>query len=362
MEFVYPDYSSRSIYNLACGIAEFLGVNRQCKGNKIGITGKRLVLALIDGMGYKMMEKAGINVDTYITTVFPSTTATVITTLFTAQLPGEHGILGYTTYSKKLGSVINTLKYTYPLIDSRDSISSQVKYSTLFPEVKSYLAEVTDKNTAGVIPKGLNDTEFTNMTHGKVKVTKTYSTYFDAFYELNNALNENYDFVYFYIPDVDTLAHRHGPNSEVVKEAMKDIYGRLSKLAALRREYEFVIIADHGHVQTRDHVIFNNDTEFLNILDLPPYGDSRAIFLHSKYDLKTYLYSRYPSLKVFPRNEFEKLLGKEGSYADFIAVPDDDKAYVYLFKQQQDDYTKLIGHHGGLSEDEMKIPLVIMNG
>ncbi|BCU69526.1 alkaline phosphatase family protein [Stygiolobus caldivivus] len=362
MELVYPEYTSKSLYNLACGIAEFLGVERVCKGNKIGIPGKRLVLALVDGMGYKMMENAGISVDSYITTVFPSTTATVITTLFTAQLPGEHGVLGYTTYSKKLGGVINTLKYTYPLIDSRDSISSQVKYSVAFPKLQSYPQEVKDKKTAEVIPKGLEGTEFTDVTHGKVSNTKTYSNYFDAFYMLGKTLEENYDFVYFYIPDVDTLAHKHGPNTDVVKEAIRSIYDRLVKLAEKNKEYTFVIIADHGHVQTNEHVIFNNDSDLLNKIDVPPYGDSRAIFLHSRYDLKTYLYSKYPTLEVFPRTEFEKLLGREGSYADYIAVPKDDRAYVYLFKQQQDDYTKLIGHHGGLSEDEMKIPLVIING
>ena len=358
MDFVYPDYTSKSIYNLACGVAEFLGVERHCVGNKIGITGKRVVLALIDGMGYKMMKNAGINVDSYITTVFPSTTSTVITTLFTAQLPGEHGVLGYNTYSKRLGSVINTLKYTYPSLDSRDSI--QIKFEETFKEVQSYLKDVKDKKTAEVIPKGIDNTEFTNSTHGKTNTTKTFSTFHDAFYELGKILDENYDFIYFYIPDVDTVAHKHGPNADVVKEVIREVYERLIKLASKRTDYTFIITADHGHIQTSQHVIFNNDTEFLNMLEIPPYGDSRAIFLHSKYDLKTYLYNKYPTLEVFPRSEFEKLLGKDGSYADFIAVPKDDRAYVYLYKQ--DEYTKLIGHHSGLSEDEMLIPLVILNG
>lgn len=362
MSFVYPDYYENSIYNLACGIAEFLGVKKECKGKKISISGKRLVLVLLDGLGYKMLNESGFTIERKITTVFPSTTSTVITTLFTAQLPGEHEILGYNTFSKRLGGIANALRYTYPAIGSRDIINDNIKFSSAFPSVKSYLAEVSNKKTASVIPKGIENTEFTMATHGKVATVKTYATYWDAFYELTNILNNDYDFIYFYYPDIDTLSHKYGPYSLPVKDAIRDVYQSIIKVAEKYKDFTFVITADHGHVNVSSHILLNNDTELLNMLYLPPYGDSRALFFITKYELKTYLYHKYPEIKVFDKTDFEKLIGNQSINADYIGVPLDDKAYIYSFKDQSDDYTKLKGHHGGLSEEEMFIPLVVING
>ncbi|MBB5252859.1 alkaline phosphatase family protein [Sulfurisphaera ohwakuensis] len=361
MNFIYPDYMRNSIYNLACGIADFLGAKRECRGNKINISGKKLALILLDGLGYNMLKSVGLESENKITTVFPSTTSTVLTTLFTAQLPGEHGILGYNTLSKRLGGIANALRFTYPAIGNRDTVTENIKFSSAFPNVKSYLTEVKDKKTAEVIPKGIDNTEFTLATHGKVSTTKTYVTYWDALYEFSNIL-QDYDFVYFYIPDIDTLAHKYGPSSLPVKQAIKEIFEGVRQIALHHQDYIFVITADHGHVEASSHILLNQDTELLDMLYLPPYGDSRALFFLTKFDLKTYLYHKYPELKVFEKVDFERLVGAENINADFIAVPSDNKAYIYSFKDQTDDYAKLKGHHGGLSEDEMYVPLVILNG
>ncbi|BFH73620.1 alkaline phosphatase family protein [Sulfurisphaera javensis] len=361
MSITYPDYNGNSIYNLACGIADFLGVKRECKGNKINIAGKKLALVLLDGLGYNMLRSVGYEVENKITTVFPSTTSTVITTLFTALLPAEHGILGYNTFSKRLGGIANALKYTYPAIGDRDAVSENIKFSNAFPSVKSYLSEVKDKKTASVVPKGIENTEFTMATHGKVSTTKIYSTYWDALYEFSNILTD-YDFVYFYLPDIDTLAHKYGPSSIPVKQAIRDIFEGVRQIAYSHKDYTFIIVADHGHVDVSSHVLLNNDSELLDMLYLPPYGDSRALFFLTKYELKTYLYHKYPELKVFDKNDFEKLVGGDKINADYIAVPLDNKAYIYSFRDQTDDYAKLKGHHGGLSEDEMYIPMVVING
>ena len=361
MSFVYPDYNKNSIYNLACGIADFLEVKRDCKGNKINIPGKRLALVLLDGLGYNMLRNMGYEIESKITTVFPSTTSTVITTLFTAQLPGEHKILGYTTFSKRLGGITNALKYTYPPVETRDSISQSIKFVSAFPNVKSYLTDVKDKKTAAVVPKGIENAEFTMATHGRVSATKTYSNYWDALYEFNDILKDNYDFVYFYIPDIDSLAHKHGPSSLPVKQAIKDIFEGVKQIASYHKEYTFIITSDHGHVEVSSHILLNSDSELLELLDLPPYGDSRALFFITRSELKTFLYHKYPELRVFDKLDFEKLVGTNQIYADFIAVPTDNKAYIYSFKDEMDNYTKLKGHHGGLSEDEMYIPLVILN-
>ncbi|WP_029552512.1 alkaline phosphatase family protein [Saccharolobus solfataricus] len=366
MDLILPDYSGENIYTLSCFVAEYLGVKRQCL-NKMNLNvNNRLVLALFDGLGWNVFSQAGVNLKAKkITTVFPSTTSTVLTTLFTALTPAEHSVLGYNTFSKRLGGVVNTLRYTYPTVSDRDSIKDSVPFSSSFPHVKSYLKEVQDKKTISIVPKGIENTEFSNATHGASGESKTYVNFWDAFYQLSQVLQQDtYDFIYFYIPDVDTLSHRYGPYAEPTIKSARDILTSILEISQKHKKYSFLITADHGHVPVTETIIFNNDQELLNMLDVPPYGDSRAIFLRTRYDVSTYLNRKYVSLKIFGKSDFERLLGKINDITalpDYIAVPTDYRAFIFNFKDK-DEYDKLKGHHGGLLQEEFEIPLVILNG
>lgn len=367
MDAILPDYYGENIYTLACTIAHHLGVKRQCLKELNVSLGNKIVLALFDGLGWNIFERTGIKMDAKkITSVFPSTTSTVLTTLFTALTPGEHGVLGYTTFVKRLGGIINTLRYTYPSIDERDSIKDAIPFSTSFPYVKSYLKEVPgDKKTVEIIPKGIENTEFTSATHGGAKESKTFVNFWDAFFQLSQTLQQDlYDFIYFYVPDVDTLAHKYGPYAEPTIQSARDLLTSIKIISEKYKKYTFLITADHGHVPVSQNILWNNDVDLLNLLDVPPYGDSRAIFLRSRYDVKTYLLRKYDNLIVFSKGDAEKLLGKINDYdlvPDYIVVPTDYKSYIFSFKQN-DEYDKLKGHHGGLLPEEFEIPLVILNG
>ncbi|AWR96626.1 nucleotide pyrophosphatase [Acidianus sulfidivorans JP7] len=363
MSLLLPNYE-KNIYSLACGIADFLGVKRNCI-SKINISGKRLALVLLDGFGWNILSKSTsiVKEAEKIQTVFPSTTSTVITTLFTAQTPGEHGILGYNTFVKKLGGIINALKFTHPAINSRDAIEPSIPFESAFPNVKSYLSEVKDKKTIEIIPKNIDGTEFSKATHAKTSETKNYIDDWDAIYTFSQVLQNNYDFVYLYIPTVDSLAHKFGPYSEPTLTAAKYIFESIYNISKKYPEYTVIITADHGHVEVGNNIDMNSNTELLGMLDVPPYGDSRALFLRSRYDMKTYLYNRY-NLRVFTKDEFPSLFGKIDNNVDlpdYIAVPLDNTAYIFDYKENGE-YGKLKGHHGGLLSEEFEIPLVTING
>ncbi|WP_338603497.1 alkaline phosphatase family protein [Sulfolobus tengchongensis] len=366
MDVLLPDYYGENIYTLACFISHHLGVERQCL-NKMNLNvNNKIVLALFDGLGWNIYKQSGISINARkITTVFPSTTSTVLTTLFTALTPGEHNVLGYNTFVKRLGGIVNTLRYTYPPINDRDSIKDAIPFSTSFPTVKSYLKDVQGKKTLSIVPKGIENTEFSSATHGGTSETKTYVNFWDAFYLLSQALQQDaYDFIYIYIPDVDTLSHRYGPYAEPTIKSAKDILTSIVTVSEKYSKYTFLVTADHGHVPVSQNILLNNDQELLDLLDVPPYGDSRAIFLRTRYDVSTYLTRKYENLKIFTRSDFEKLLGRindGNAMPDYIAVPTDYRSYIFSFKQN-DEYDKLKGHHGGLLPEEFEIPLVILNG
>ncbi|BBG25263.1 alkaline phosphatase family protein [Sulfuracidifex tepidarius] len=365
MDLRYPDYSSENIYTLACGISSFLGVERNCLG-KIEVHSRRAALVLLDGLGWSTLGKVGIPKEARkITTVFPSTTSTVLTTLFTAMTPGEHGVLGYNTFVKRMGGVINTLRFTHPSVKERDSFKDSIGFDKVFPNVKGYLKEVKEKKTVEIVPRGIDGNEFSKATHENTTETKTYSNLWDALYIFSDSLQKDYDFVYLYIPDVDTMSHKYGPYVEPTVSTAKAVFEGVYNVAKNNADkFSTFITADHGHVSVSESLILMDDKELMDMLEVPPYGDSRALFMRSRYDLSTYISRKYETLKMFSRNEVleKSLLGRvaDQSYVpDYIGVPTDYKSYIFDYKDNGE-YAKLKGHHGGLLPEEFEIPLVVL--
>ncbi len=365
MDLLEVNYSKENIYSLACGISSFLGVNRNCLG-KIDVHGRRVALVLLDGLGWSTLSRIGVPKEAKkMTTVFPSTTSTVITTLFTAMTPGEHGVLGYNTFVKRMGGIINTLRFTHPSVRERDAFKDSLGFEKVFPNVKSYLKEVGEnKRTLEIVPRGLEGNEFSKATHENTTETKTFSNLWDALYIFSDALQRDYEFIYLYIPDVDSMSHKYGPYVEPTLSTAKAVFQGVYDVAKRNSDkFSTFITADHGHVTVSDNVNLLDDKKLMDMLEVPPYGDSRALFMRSRYELSTYL-SRYEALKVFTKQEVidAGLLGRVNDPSivpDYIGVPQDYKSYIFDYKDDGE-YGRLKGHHGGLLPEEFEIPLVIL--
>jgi|BEDMetMinimDraft_1075159.scaffolds.fasta_scaffold00033_10 hypothetical protein len=362
-----PDYrGGKNIYSVAQGVANFLGVKRG-NGKPLELSGRRLVLVLLDGLGWSTMTRssfrppAGASLEKF-TTVFPSTTSTVLTTLFTAQTPGEHGVLGYTCFSKRVGSTVIPVKYTFSGLGERDTLKDLGPFESLFPGAKPYLGEASAKAVA-LLPRGIEGSGF-NSAMLKGAEVRGYSGHWDAFQSLDYVLQiREYQFVYLYISDVDFLSHKHGPLSWAAISSASELLSLTAGLAERYKEYTFLVTADHGHVDSKK-VNLNEDSELLNNLDVPPYGDSRALFLRTRQPVRAYLESRYPQLKVFQRDSFPELFGGVGpatDLPDYVAVPTDQSAFLFSPKLNDPEYQSLRGHHGGLMEDELEIPVIKFN-
>ena len=363
MSLIYPDYS-KNLYSLGCGIAKWLGVELQCN-TSYSLTGKKLVLLILDGFGWNIMESSlgEVKETIKIHGVFPSTTSATLASIFTGKTPAEHGILGYNTYVKRLGGIVNVLRYTHPTLNERDSLSDGLPVEKAFPEAKGYLSQVKE-GTASVLPQGIENTQFTTTVQGTTQETKTYLNVWDAYESLKQLMDKGTRFIYAYIPDIDSLAHKYGPYADPVKLATREIFMRFYSLLKERTDYTSIITADHGLVDTTQRIEIDKDQELMNMLEIPPYWDSRALFLRSRYDLKVFLESRY-NLKVFDRDETLKLLGGVDkvpeSMPDFVGVPLDYSSYFFNFREKSN-YTRLKGHHGGLLREELEVPLVMING
>ncbi len=352
---IYPDYTRNNLYNVACSIENSLvGDKEECSSITLS---DKIFLVLVDGMGYNILKSAvdGIKFEK-INTVFPSTTATALTTLMTAKKPAEHKILGYTTYVDKVG-VINVLKYTMPETSEADLLKKTLGSMEDTFKLKSIgkKAREKGKKSASLLPKCIAGSEFTKMLYTNVE---EYRTLWDGIYKAKIFAEKGVNFITLYIPDVDLTAHRYGPYAEPTLRATKDIISMITR--DIPKGYDVIITADHGFIQTNNAIMLDNDKDFVSSLDSPPFGDARAVFMRSRKDLKI-LEEKYSNFKVLTIDEVKELglLGEKGEdievHADYLGIPTDRNVYVYRYKGS---YAGHKGHHGAMLEEEMEIPLI----
>src|SRR5688500_16908495 len=119
---MHPDYLGRGLVNLMASVVEGRGGARRHAPLALLPAGelaaaRNVVLLIVDGLGdnYLMGRGAGGELARRrrgaITSVFPSTTASAITTSYTGCTPLEHGLTGWYTYFGEAGCVCAALPF-----------------------------------------------------------------------------------------------------------------------------------------------------------------------------------------------------------------------------------------------------------
>ncbi|BBL46865.1 alkaline phosphatase family protein [Metallosphaera sedula] len=321
---------NRSIYTLALEIR-----NALYGRSPVGISDldkDRIALVLVDGLGYSLAEKVGIRAEK-IHSVFPTITVTVLTTLLTATPPGIHGIMGWRVLNRREGRIDN-------LLGNQDvELRNLVQAEPYLPRDSVILA-----------PAGRPSSTLFKSLLGNV--TAYYSPW-DAFTQAKEiAERKNPRFMFIYIPFVDSVSHHFGPYSENTMRTAMEVYRLVETFGRdLSEKYSVVMTADHGHVPIEGNVMIGND--ILDHVDLPPFGDHRNLMLMSRRDPSEYL-SKY-GLITLNREKLKELTGGE-NVPDYAGVPQDNRLYSYWRDEEEMGYR---GSHGGMTREEIEIPLVV---
>src|SRR3954464_11371798 len=117
-----PDYAGGSLVNLMASIVAACG--GPARHAELGAlraselsSARNIVLLIIDGLGDRYLMRRGAGGElarrrrASITSVFPSTTASAITTSYTGCTPLEHGLTGWFTYFARAGCVAAALPF-----------------------------------------------------------------------------------------------------------------------------------------------------------------------------------------------------------------------------------------------------------
>ncbi len=201
-----PDYERGSIVNLMSSVEVALGARPgsyaplpQLSGQELS-DARNIVLLVVDGLGYSYLRRRGSggnlcrHLEGRITSVFPPTTAAAITTFLTGTAPQQHGLPGWFTYFKELGSVVAVL----PFIARHGGAS--LDKAGIDPRAlvdHPSLAERVEARCYAVLPQRIADSAYTRATCAAATI-RPYASLAELFQRVGEALRSAEERTYVY--------------------------------------------------------------------------------------------------------------------------------------------------------------------
>jgi predicted AlkP superfamily pyrophosphatase or phosphodiesterase len=358
-----------------------------------------VVLFLIDGFGWRFFEKfqeapflnnvARNGKVEKLTSQFPSTTAAHITTLHTGMPVGEHGVFEWIYYEPQLDAVIAPLLFSFAGTPQRDTLKAAgARPHKLYPNTLLYPA----LKRQGVTVTGYQHREFTPSTYGEVVMhgikTTGYKTLPEAVINLAEALAKSTSPSYFtlYNEKIDAISHEYGPDSaqtsaeiQMFLLTMEHIF--LKAMKGNRKKILFLLTADHGQSETDPHttVYLNREPRFAGVEKflrsnrqgelLVPAGSARDLFLYIRLgqvdEAQAFLAPRLEGqaevrkvAELMSEGYFGPLVSPRfrARAGDLVILPYRHESVWWYEKNKFE--MKYYGHHGGLTAQEMEIPLL----
>lgn len=375
---VTPDYQNNSIVNAAASILQALDVkplyNPLSKMEFLS-EAKTIVLLVIDGLGYQYLKKYapssffGRNIKQKLTSVFPSTTASALTTLETGVAPQQHSITGWFTYLKELGVVAKILPF-YPRCGGSTFAETKIEREAIFTEAR--ISDKTNRTSAVVYPEDIID----GKVNKKDKTMFAYTSFDDMLQIVSKRIRneKTQHFIYAYWSEFDSICHKHGIKSSEAFNHFTFLDKKLETFSASLKgsDTALIITADHGLIDTNQEKVMVIDyfPQLQNTLTLPLCGESRVSYAYikpSKYKLFENIIATkfndvcwlYRSEDLIEQNWFglfqpnPKLYDRVGDYV--LLMKDNYIMKDFLLGEERKFNT---GNHGGVSSLEMFVPLI----
>lgn len=385
-DFPCPDYAGGSLVNLMSSLRGALGApatdypEAKLLPAAELCPARRIVLLLIDGLGYDFLLRQSPDavlrrhLRGRMDSVFPTTTAAAITSLTTGVAPQQHAITGWFMWLRELGMVTSILPFRsraghLDLAHAGLSVEPYIGAPPLFAALQ---------RTAAVLsPARIVDSAFSRASTGPVRRIG-YQDLDDLFLRLTALVTaaDGPEFIYAYWPEFDSLAHVKGVSGSEAQEhiqALDRACGEfLDRIAGT--DTCVLITADHGFIDTgADHYVhLAEHPDLAACLRLPLCGEPRAAYCYVRPD-RANAFERYAAEVlgddcdcVASGELIERgLFGLGAAHPELAARIGD---YVLLMKGRRviKDYVAgekpffFAGVHSGLSEAELRVPLVVM--
>lgn len=340
------------------------------KANRLGFSkSEKVCVVLVDGLGSENLRSAGghapflnaaLKTSKSINTVFPSTTASAITSFGTGAQPATHGVLGYSVFDRDCKVVRNLL-----------SGWDEGFKPSVFQKLKSVseLALENNVHSYTVGPGEYAGSGFTklNMSAAHYLEARTFDDRVEAVRLIWAKRQQSLTYLYF--PELDSIAHSHGVASSEWLRKLEDLDSAIKALAtSLPKDCGLVVTADHGIVDVpKENQIMLDEFEIPKLLSVT--GDPRNTFLYFEHgtDIRSMkaLLQEHLGEKVIVAGVADLIeagwLSTEIANAQFL--PDlyllsTSNFACYHRSHSKPQSLRMVGQHGSISQAELSVPLL----
>ncbi len=383
-QLLRPSPDSLNLVDLANALAELSGVDGRAETEGAGRIrdmigpADHIVYVAIDGLGMNLIERLDEaaflrrQTVTSLMTVFPSSTPTVFSSLASGEWPSTHAVTGWDVYLEE-AHCTSTIIYFARRADEKTLSELGIRPEQAYRMTS--LMGLLDRDVLSIKPKDISGTPFSKHTAGNTS---------EAGYEsFDKALEQTIErvasagrptFTNLYYPDVDLAEHIYGVDDPKVAEAVAQLNTLLERFAdALPANARLVLTADHGQLDSDDDFEMKTNDPMLELLDCEPTGAGRALNLFVSDGKDAQFQSQFRGrfgdnyyLLTADEAEALRLYGPtpltpvaRRRLGDYVAVSKGTPTLHHIPKEWKDEHPPSIGHHGGLSPDEMLVPLLI---
>jgi predicted AlkP superfamily pyrophosphatase or phosphodiesterase len=405
--FVKPLYGSYCFSNIPQTIESLLSGQRQC-ALPIDVFGhlptkySKVILFLVDAFGWRFFERYADKYEllkivlrdgvvSKLTSQFPSTTAAHVTCIHTGLDVAQSGVYEWNYYEPLVDEMISPLLFSYAGDKIRDTLkASSLPPAAFYPPSTFYQLLQARGITSYVFQSSVfTPSTYSNIVFRGAQVVpfRTVPEAFIALSELVLSEKASPGYYCLYLDQIDYIGHHYGPNSSQFEKEVDTFLRAMDQLlyrriAGKSSDTLLMMTADHGQIE-----VDPTKTYFLNLHDatisrylrtnrkgnvLVAAGSARDMFLYVKDEciddfialLQKQLVGRaevYRTQDLLaqgffgPHTPSSAFLGRLGN---IVILP---YAYetVWWFEEGRFDM-RFLGHHGGLTYQEMEIPLLLL--
>jgi type I phosphodiesterase/nucleotide pyrophosphatase len=401
--WVLPSYDGRGLANVPGTVLAALGASGGGEPPPLrdldpalldGV--RQVVVVLVDGLGMWQLDRMTSRGDLPFlaslverarrrdgaqlleaTSVFPSTTAAAITTLHTGRTPQEHGNLAYFCWLDEFGQLTQMLRWGNAL-QRRGSYFDDGRLDPVrYRRVSSIHARLRERGARSYViePEIFKNEAMTRM-HAAEAEYVGYALPSTLGVRLGQLLDQRPwggepAYVYAYWAGVDTTGHLYGPRSaeHAMEAALVDRVLEHALATPRRGDTLVMVTADHGHAEVDPAVLVDleGDVALRGLLRHPIAGEPRLAFLYTDRadEVRAHLEHRWPGLFTFFDREdaiSSGLFGRGDATAarqrvgDLCAMLRDTRAATIVRVEGHAVHHR--GAHGGMTADEMRIPVL----
>lgn len=367
MKVFFPDYK-RCVVNFMSSIRKYYGLTCMYDSlveldEVLSEEYKNIIIVLLDGLGSNVIKKT-IGENSFLnsfkktdySSVFPSTTTSSTTSYLSCKYPIEHSWLGWHMYFKEIDKniVLFSNKDYYDMDYSNDEVIKSISYQNIFDELSNI-----GISCYSIKPPIINELE------------KDLGFELDKVKEIIEKDN-NKKFIYVYNHNPDHVIHEFGVTSSESIDVIKYLDKQLNNFYnEMDNDTLTIVCADHGLVNVKEINLY----DYPNIVSLfkrLPSLEPRACSFTIKDGHKEEFVNNFNNLfgndfillskeevykkKIFgyglPNKRVDEFIG------DYISLAINNYMFIY---NEDDKHIPMVASHGGLLEDEMLIPLIVLN-